>query len=182
MCGPTAVGVLYGRPELLEEMPPFLTGGGMIRWVGCTEASWDDLPWKFEAGTPAIAEAVGMGAAVDYLSAIGMEAVWAHERELATYALDRLAEVPGVCVVGPPARERGGVVSFTVEAIHPHDLAQVLDREGVAIRAGHHCAQPLHERFGLPATARASFYLYNTREEVDRLVEGIHKAQGWMIF
>ncbi len=201
MCGPTGVGVLYGRPELLEEMPPFLTGGGMIRRVGRTEATWADLPGKFEAGTPAIAEAVGLGAAVDYLSGVGMEAVWAHEQELAAYALERLEEAPGVRVIGPPATpplcppfgsaqdrprkrgggaggERGGVVAFIVESIHPHDLAQVLDWEGVAIRAGRHCAQPLHECLGLGATARASFYLYNTCEEVDRLVEGIQKAQG----
>ena len=181
MCGPTGVGVLYGRPELLEEMPPFLTGGGMIRRVTRTEATWNDLPWKFEAGTSAIAEAVGLGVAVDYLSAVGMEAVWAHERELTAYALECLAEMPEVRVIGPPAGERSGVVAFTVEGIHPHDLAQVLDGEGVAIRAGHHCAQPLHARFGLEATARASFYLYNAREEVDRLVEGIKKAQDLFI-
>jgi len=180
MCGPTGIGVLYGRPELLEEMPPFLTGGGMIRRVGRAEASWDDLPWKFEAGTPAIAEAVGLSAAVDYLSGVGMEAVWAHEQELAAYALERLAETPGVRMIGPPAEERSGVVAFTVESIHPHDLAQALDGEGIAIRAGFHCAQPLHERLGLAATARASFYLYDTREEVDRLVEGIQKAQAWL--
>jgi cysteine desulfurase/selenocysteine lyase len=181
MCGPTGSGVLYGRPELLEEMPPFLTGGGMIRHVGCTDATWNDLPWKFEAGTPAIAEAVGLGAAVDYLSAVGMEAVWAHERELAAYALERLAGVPGVRVIGPQTSgERSGVIAFTVESIHPHDLAHVLDLEGVAIRAGLHCAQPLHERFGLQGTARASFYLYNTREEVDRLVAGVQKAQEWL--
>jgi cysteine desulfurase/selenocysteine lyase len=185
MCGPTGIGVLYGRLELLEHMPPFLTGGGMIRRVERTEASWNDLPWKFEAGTPAIAEAVGLGAAVDYLSAVGMEAIWAHEQELVAYALERLAEVPGVRVFGPPAEERSGVVAFTVtatrstESIHPHDLAQALDWEGVAIRAGLHCAQPLHERFGLGATARASLYLYNTRKEVDRLVQGIQKAQRW---
>jgi cysteine desulfurase/selenocysteine lyase len=177
MCGPTGSGVLYGRPDLLEEMPPFLSGGGMIRRVGRAKATWGDLPGKFEAGTPAIAEAVGLGAAVDYLSAVGMEAVWAHEQELAAYALERLGEVQGVHVTGPPAAERAGVVAFTVESIHPHDLAQVLDWEGVAIRAGLHCAQPLHERFGWGATARASFYLYNSREEVDRLVEGIRKAQ-----
>jgi len=224
MCGPTGASVLYGRPELLEEMPPFLTGGGMIRRVGRTGASWDDLPWKFEAGTPAIAEAVGLGAAVDYLSAVGMEAVWAHEQELAAYALERLAEVPGVHVIGPPAvpphlpfpdegdtprlpplvggdtsrlpplvggdtsrlpplvgGDRGGVIAFAVESIHSHDLAQALDLEGIAIRAGHHCAQPLHARFGLEATARASFYLYNTRQEVDRLVEGIQKVQNWFL-
>jgi len=179
MCGPTGIGVLYGRPELLEEMPPFLTGGGMIGRVGQAEATWADLPWKFEAGTPAIAEAVGLGAAVDYLSAVGMEPVWAHEQELVTYALERLAEMPGVHVIGSPAGKRCGVVAFTVQSIHPHDLAQALDWEGVAIRAGFHCAQPLHKRLGLEATARASFYLYNTREEIDRLVEGIQKAQGW---
>ena len=178
MCGPVGVGVLYGRPELLEGMPPFLTGGGMIRRVGRLEAAWADLPDKFEAGTPAIAEAVGLGAAVDYLSGVGMEAVWAHEQELAAYALERLEETPGVRVIGPPAEERCGLVAFTVESIHPHDVAQMLDREGVAIRAGFHCAQPLHECMGLRATARASFYLYNTQEEVDRLVAGIQKAQG----
>jgi len=179
MCGPTGAGVLYGRPELLEEMPPFLTGGGMIRRVKRAEATWADLPGKFEAGTPAIAEAVGMGAAVDYLSTVGMAGVWAHEQELAGYVLERLAETPGVRVIGPPAEERCGLVSFTVASIHPHDLAQVLDGEGIAIRAGLHCAHPLHERLGLPATARASFYLYNTLEEVDRLVEGIQKAQSF---
>lgn len=180
MCGPTGSGVLYGRPELLDEMPPFLTGGGMIRRVGRLNATWNDLPWKFEAGTPAIAEAVGLGAAVDYLSVVGMQAVQAHERELTTYALERLSELGGVHVVGPPAEERSGVVAFTVDSIHPHDLAQVLDLEGVAVRAGHHCAQPLHERLGLRATARASFYLYNTCEEIDRLVVGIRKAQDWI--
>jgi len=179
MCGPTGASVLYGRLELLEEMSPFLTGGGMIERVERMEATWADLPGKFEAGTPAITEAVGLGAAVDYLSGVGMEAVWAHEQELAFYALERLVEMPGVRVIGPLAGERSGVVAFTVESIHPHDLAQALDWEGIAIRAGHHCAQPLHERLELEATARASFYLYNTREEVDRLVEGIQKAQGW---
>ena len=151
----------------------------MIVRVGRAEASWDDLPRKFEAGTPAIAEALGLGAAVDYLSAVGLEAVWAHERALADYTLERLAEMPGVRTIGPLVEARVGVAAFTVESIHPHDLAQALDWEGIAIRAGQHCAQPLHERFGLGATARASLYLYNTREEVDRLVEGIQKAQGW---
>ena len=158
-------------------MPPFLVGGGMIRRVGRTQASWNDPPWKFEAGTPAIAEAIGLGAAVDYLDTVGMEAVWAHERELVAYALERLVELPGTRVLGPPAEERSGVVAFTVESIHPHDLAQLLDLEGIAIRAGFHCAQPLHERFGLGPTGRASLYLYNTREEVDRLAEGIPKAR-----
>ena len=179
MCGPTGAGVLYGKPELLEAMPPFLTGGGMIRRVGRTGATWDDLPWKFEAGTPAIAEAVGLGAAIDYLDAVGMDAVWAHERALAAYALQRLAELPGVHVTGSPADQHSGIISFTVDGIHPHDLAHMLDMEGVAIRAGTHCAHPLHDRFGLAATARASFYLYNTRDEADRLIEGIRAAQGW---
>jgi cysteine desulfurase/selenocysteine lyase len=180
MCGPTGIGVLYGRPELLDEMPPFLTGGGMITQVGRTEATWADLPWKFEAGTPPIAEAIGLGAAVDYLrGVVGIRAIWAHEQELTVYALERLVEMPRVRVFGPQSGDRGGVVSFAVESIHPHDLAQLLDSEGIAVRAGHHCAQPLHERFGLVATTRASFYLYNTREEVDRMVEGIQKAQGF---
>jgi cysteine desulfurase/selenocysteine lyase len=178
MCGPTGIGVLYGRPELLEAMPPFLAGGGMIGRVGRAEATWADIPAKFEAGTMAIAEAVGLGAAVDYLSAVGLGAVWAHEQALTAYALERLVETPGIRVVGSSVGERSGVVAFTVASIHPHDLAQVLDWEGVAIRAGFHCAQPLHERLGLGPTARASFYLYNTRDEVDRLVEGIQRAQG----
>jgi cysteine desulfurase / selenocysteine lyase len=181
MCGPSGIGVLYGKPEILEAMPPFLGGGGMIRRVTCTESNWANLPGKFEAGTPAIAEAVGLGAAIDYLSDVGMAAIWTHEQEMAAYALDRLAELsetePRVRVIGPPADERCGLVSFTIESIHPHDLAQVLDWEGIAIRAGHHCAQPLHRRYGLVASARASFYLYNTREEVDRLIVGILKAQ-----
>lgn len=177
MCGPTGIGVLYGRPDLLEEMAPFLVGGGMVRRVGRARTTWDDLPGKFEAGTPAIAEAVGLGAAVDYLSAIGMEAIWAHERELAAYALERLTGTPGVRVIGPSAEKRGGIVAFAVESVHPHDLAQVLDWEGVAIRAGFHCAHPLHDSLGVGPTARASFYLYNTREEVDRLAIGIRKAQ-----
>jgi cysteine desulfurase/selenocysteine lyase len=179
MCGPGGIGVLYGRPELLEEMPPFLTGGGMISRVGREKATWGELPGKFEAGTPAIAEAVGLGVAVEYLSGIGMDAIWAHEQALTAYALERLAAVKGVRTIGPPALERSGVVAFTVESIHPHDLAHMLDLEGVAIRAGFHCAQPLHDRLGLGATARASFYLYNTCEEVDRLVAGVRKAQSF---
>lgn len=178
MCGPTGIGVLYGRPEYLEEMPPFLSGGGMIELVTQQESSWADLPTKFEAGTPAIAEAVGLGAAIDYLQAVGMEAIWAHEQTLAYYAMERLGSMEGVHVVGPPAKYRSGVVSFTVESVHPHDLAQVLDGEGVAIRAGYHCAHPLHQRFEWPPTARASFYLYNTHDEVDRMISGIEKAQA----
>ncbi len=177
MCGPTGIGALYARPDHLASMAPFFTGGGMIQRVERREATWADLPTKFEAGTPAIAEAVGLGAAVDYLSTQGMDAIWAHERTLAAYCLERLREVPRVHVIGPPANDRSGVVAFTVESVHPHDLAQILDSEGVAIRAGYHCAHPLHQRFNLPPTARASFYLYNTEEEVDRLIAGIRKAQ-----
>lgn len=178
MCGPTGVGVLYARPELLEEMPPFLTGGGMIEQVERTESRWADIPGKFEAGTPPIAEAVGLGAAIDYLSQVGMERIWAHERELGAYACDRLNHTPGVRVTGPSGGTgRSGVVAFTVERVHPHDLAEILNSEGVAIRAGYHCAHPLHECLGLPPTARASFYLYNTRDEVDRLVAGVRRAQ-----
>lgn len=181
MCGPTGIGVLYGRPELLEKMPPFLTGGGMIERVEREKSKWADLPTKFEAGTPAIAEAVGLAAAIDYLTSVGMEAIWAHEQDLAAYAWERLSDTPGVRIVGPPAKDRSGVVSFAVEDVHPHDLAEILDSEGVAIRAGYHCAHPLHQCFGLPPTARASFYLYNTRQEVDRLVTGIRRAQEILV-
>jgi len=150
----------------------------MINRVERDRATWADLPAKFEAGTPAIAEAVGLGAAIDYLGSQGMEAIWRHEQDLAAYGIERLGEVAGVHVVGPSASDRSGVIAFTVEAIHPHDLAQILDSEGVAIRAGYHCAHPLHLRFEWPPTARASFYLYNTTDEVDRLVAGIRKAQN----
>jgi len=178
MCGPTGIGALYARPEHLASMAPFFTGGGMIERVERHEATWANLPTRFEAGTPAIAEAVGLGAAVDYLSAKGMDAIWSHERALAAYCLERLSEMPQVRVIGPPKSQRSGVVAFTVDSVHPHDLAQILDSKGVAIRAGYHCAHPLHRRFGLPPTARASFYLYNTEDEVDRLVAGIRKAHG----
>ena len=181
MCGPTGIGVLYGRTELLTEMDPFLTGGGMIKRVGQEQVVWADLPGKFEAGTPAIAEAIGLGVATDYLSRVGLEAIWAHEQDLVAYGLDRLEEVTGLHTIGPPPEERSGVIAFAVDSLHPHDLAQILDMEGVAVRAGFHCAQPLHERFGLGATVRASFYLYNTRKEVDRLVEGVRKAQGFFV-
>lgn len=177
MLGPTGIGVLYGKRDLLEAMPPFMGGGDMIRTVGLRESTWNDLPWKFEAGTPAIAEAIGLGAAVDYLNTLGMEHVAAHEREITTYAMEQLGQVPGLTIYGPPASQRGGVVSFTLADIHPHDLASILDQEaGVAIRAGHHCAQPLMERFGLSATARASFYVHTTRQDIDTLVQGLHKA------
>lgn len=182
MCGPTGIGVLYGRRELLESMPPFMGGGDMIREVHLDGAKWNEVPWKFEAGTPAIAEAIGLGEAVAYLSELGMERVLAHEKELVAYAMERLATVEGLRIVGPPAAERGGVVAFAFDDIHPHDVAAVLDAEGIAVRAGHHCAQPLHERYGLIATTRASFYLYNTREEVDRLVAALERVRELFSF
>ncbi|MCL4824387.1 MAG: cysteine desulfurase, partial [Anaerolineales bacterium] len=177
MCGPTGIGALYGRAELLESMPPFLGGGDMIREVKLRSFRPNSIPHKFEAGTPAIAEAVGFGAAVDYLAAIGMDKISAHEHEIIEYALERLEEIPGVKVFGPSADKKGGVASFTLDGVHPHDVAQILDRDGIDVRAGHHCAQPLHEKFGIPATSRASFYLYNTRDEVDLLVNGIYKVK-----
>jgi cysteine desulfurase/selenocysteine lyase len=177
MCGPTGIGVLWGRQALLEEMPPFLGGGDMIKRVYLREFKPNALPYKFEAGTPAIAEAIGFGAAVDYLSSVGREAIQAHEQEIIAYAIERLEEVPGVKVYGPPAEKKGGVAAFTLDGIHPHDIAQVLDRDGIAIRAGHHCAMPLHDRYQLTATARASFYLYNTPQEVDKLIEGLYKVK-----
>jgi cysteine desulfurase/selenocysteine lyase len=177
MLGPTGIGALYGKKSLLESMPPFLGGGDMIKTVHLRSFVPNDLPHKFEAGTPAIAEAVGFGAAVDYLEKIGMDAVAAHEREMITYALERLEEIPGVKVLGPTADKKGGVAAFTLEGIHPHDVAQIVDRYGVAVRAGHHCAQPLHEKFGITATTRASFYVYSMKEEVDKLVDGIYQVK-----
>jgi cysteine desulfurase/selenocysteine lyase len=178
MLGPTGIGVLYGKRTLLEEMPPFMGGGDMIRTVGLRESTWNDLPWKFEAGTPAIAEAIGLGAAVDYLNGLGMDWVVQHEQAMTEYAMEQLQAVPGLTMYGPGESQRGGVISFTLGDIHPHDLASILDSEvGVAIRAGHHCAQPLMERFNLPATARASFYVYTLQEDIDMLVQGLHKAR-----
>lgn len=177
MCGPTGIGALYGKLELLEAMPPFLGGGDMIKEVHLRSFRPNSLPQKFEAGTPAIAEAIGFGAAVDYLLQIGMDNIAAHEHAIIEYALERLEEIPGVKVFGPSADKKGGVAAFTLHGVHPHDVAQILDREGIAVRAGHHCAQPLHEKFGIPATSRASFYLYNTKEEVDLLVNGIYKVK-----
>lgn len=176
MCGPTGIGVLYGRKSLLEAMPPFMGGGDMIKTVHLRSFVPNEIPYKFEAGTPAIAEAVGMGAAVDYLVTTGMELIAHHEYEIVAYALERLEEIPGVRIFGPTAEHRGGIVSFTLSGIHPHDISQILDAEGIAIRAGHHCAQPLHEKFKIPATARASFYLYNTMEEVDHLANSLYKV------
>ena len=176
MCGPTSVGALWGRAELLEAMAPFNLGGHMIRSVKFEETTWGQLPYKFEAGTQPIAEAVGFGAAVDYLGDIGIDAIEEHERELATYALERLAEVEGLTAYGPAPERRAGIVSFNLDGVHPHDVAQILDMEGVAIRAGHHCCQPLMAKLGVAATNRASFYLYTVHEEIDRLVEGLQKA------
>lgn len=177
MCGPTGIGALYGKYVLLDEMPPFLGGGDMIKKVTFDGFTTSDVPAKFEAGTPAIAEAIGFGAAVDYLSAIGMENIADHEQEIVQYGLERMDEIAGVTVVGP-RKGRGGVLAFTLQGIHPHDIAQLLDDEGISVRAGHHCAQPLHIKLGLPATTRASFYLYNTKEEVDKLVIGLEKVKA----
>ncbi len=177
MVGPTGIGALYGRQALLEAMPPFLGGGDMIRQVKLRSFTANEIPHKFEAGTPAIAEGIGFGAAVDYLTQVGMQAIQHHEQEIITYALDRLAEIPQLRVIGPQAPQKGGVASFVMDGIHPHDVAQILDQSGVAIRAGHHCAMPLHERFHLPASSRASFYLYNTTQEVDTLVDGLWKVK-----
>jgi cysteine desulfurase/selenocysteine lyase len=177
MCGPTGVGALWGRRELLEAMEPFNLGGHMIRKVRFEETTWGELPHKFEAGTSPIAEAVGFGAAIDYLQEIGLDAIEDHEQELAAYALERLGELPWVRLYGPPPERRAGIVSFNVDGVHPHDVAQILDLEGVAIRAGHHCCQPLMAKLGVAATNRASFYLYTVRDEVDRLVNGLHRVK-----
>ena len=177
MCGPTGIGVLYGRKELLEAMPPFLGGGDMIKRVHLRSFVPNEIPYKFEAGTPAIAEAVGLGAAIDYLQSVGMDEIAEHEQEIIAYALERLEEVPGVKLLGPAAEYKGGVASFTLAGIHPHDVSQILDTQGIAIRAGHHCAMPLHEKYGIPASARASFYLYNTKEEVDKLAESLYTVR-----
>jgi cysteine desulfurase/selenocysteine lyase len=177
LCGPSGVGALWGRRELLEAMEPFNLGGHMIRKVQFEETTWGDLPHKFEAGTAPIAEAVGFGAAIDYVSAAGLEAIEQHEHELLAYALDKIAGVPGIQLYGPSADRRAGIVSFNMEGVHPHDVAQVLDWEGVAIRAGHHCCQPLMQRLGVAATNRASFYLYTVPEEIDRLADGLFRVR-----
>jgi cysteine desulfurase / selenocysteine lyase len=179
MVGPTGIGVLYGKQSLLEAMPPFLGGGDMIKTVHLRSFTPNTIPYKFEAGTPAIAEAVGFGAACDYLTSIGMDAIAAHEHAITEYALERLEEIPGLRLFGPSADKKGGVASFVLDGIHPHDVAQILDGDGIAVRAGHHCAQPLHEKFNIPATSRASFYLYSTNKEVDKLVEGIYKVKKY---
>jgi cysteine desulfurase/selenocysteine lyase len=176
MFGPTGVGLLWGREALLEAMPPWQGGGDMIHTVSFAGSTFAPLPAKFEAGTPAIAEVIGLGAAIRYLSGIGFEAIEAWEHELLTRATERVSEVPGVRLVGT-AKAKAGVLSFTLDGVHPHDLGTILDADGVAIRAGHHCAQPVMERFGVPATARASFAFYNTLEEIDALVRGLHRAR-----
>lgn len=178
MCGPTGIGVLWGRREVLQAMPPFLGGGSMIDLVELDHSTFAAIPARFEAGTPAIGEAIALGEAADYLQEIGLATIHQHEQELTAYALERLAAVPGITIYGPPAGpDRGGAISFSLEGVHPHDVAAVLDQEGVAVRAGHHCTQPLHRVLGVPATTRASFYLYNLPEEIDRLVAGLHKAR-----
>jgi cysteine desulfurase/selenocysteine lyase len=174
MYGPTGIGVLYGRRELFEDMPPFIGGGSMIRTVRRDEITWADLPAKFEGGTPAIGEAIGLAAAVEWLDAVGLDAAHAHEAELTSYALERLGEVPGLRIFGPPAGEdRAGIISFEVEGVHGHDVAEILDRHAVCVRAGHHCAQILMDRLGVAATTRASLAVYNTGEEIDRLIEAL---------
>jgi cysteine desulfurase/selenocysteine lyase len=177
MCGPSGIGFLWGRAELLQGMEPFLMGGHMIRKVTATDTTWAELPAKFEAGTSPMAEAVGLGAAIDYLESVGLEAIEAHEHRLAAYALEQLGEIPGVTLYGPPAERRAGIVSFNLAGVHPHDVAQVLDTDGIAIRAGHHCCQPLMGKLGVPATNRASFYLYTIPEEIDRLAASVRRAK-----
>jgi cysteine desulfurase / selenocysteine lyase len=177
MCAPTGSGVLYGKSALLNAMPPWMGGGDMISKVTFEGSTWNDIPFKFEAGTPLIAEQIGLGAAIDYLTALGMDAVHEHEQAIIRYALDRLSELPFVRMYGPDAAHKGAVAAFSMDGVHAHDVAQILDSHGIAVRAGHHCAQPLHGLLGTPATARASFYLYNTFEEVDRLIEGLYAAK-----
>lgn len=177
MCAPTGIGVLYGKKQLLENMEPVEFGGEMIDFVGLQESTWKELPWKFEAGTPIIAGAIGLGAAIDFLEDIGLENIEAHEHKLAQYALEQLSQIDGMTIYGP--KHRAGLVTFNIDDVHPHDVATVLDAEGIAVRAGHHCAQPLMKWLKVSATARASFYLYNTEEEVDKLVAGIKKTKEY---
>lgn len=178
MLGPTGIGVLYGKESLLDAMPPFLGGGDMIKKVYLRTFTPNDLPHKFEAGTPAIAEAIGLGAAVDYCTSLGMENIANHEHSVISYALEALSEVEGLELFGPAAGQKGAVAAFTLPGVHPHDVAQILDSEGIAVRAGHHCAMPLHDKFNLPATTRASFYVYNSTDDVDLLVQGLKKVQN----
>lgn len=178
MCGPTGIGVLYGKRHLLEAMPPFMGGGDMIRRVTFEGFVPNEVPWKFEAGTPRIAEAIGLNAAVDYLSYLGMEAIHDHEQVIVNYALEALSEVPGLTILGPVGPRRGGLISFTLGGVHPHDIAEILDKDGIAIRAGHHCAMPLHQRLGINASARASFYVHTTIAEVDQLTAALHRVRS----
>ena len=178
MCGPTGIGALYGKAALLNAMPPWMGGGDMIRRVTLEKSTYNDLPYKFEAGTPAIAEGIGLGAAVDYLNALGMDNVHAHEQMITSYALEALSEVEGLEVIGPKsAAERGGLVAFTLKGMHPHDIAQLLDEDGVAVRAGHHCAMPMHKIMGIGSSTRASFYVHTTTDEVDALVSSLNRAR-----
>lgn len=177
MGGPTGIGALYGKKELLEKMEPIEFGGEMIDFVNLYESTWKELPWKFEGGTPIIAGAIGLGAAIDFLEEVGLNNIQAHEHKLAQYALDRLSQVDGITIYGP--KERAGVVTFNIEDVHPHDVATVVDADGIAIRAGHHCAQPLMKYLNVSSTARASFYLYNTEEEVDKLVSSLIKTKEY---
>jgi cysteine desulfurase/selenocysteine lyase len=177
MLGPTGIGILYGKKEIFEKIPPFMGGGDMIRQVHLRTFLPNDVPYKFEAGTPPIAEVVGLSSAIDYLEKIGMNNIQQHEHVLMRYAYDRLYKMPGITIIGKELENRGGVIAFTVDGIHPHDVAQVLDSDGIAVRAGHHCAMPLHERFQLPATTRASFYLYNTEGEIEQMLISLQKVQ-----
>ncbi|MGN6521699.1 MAG: cysteine desulfurase [Actinomycetes bacterium] len=180
LCGPTGIGVLWGRREILESLPPFLGGGEMIETVTMEGSTYAELPHRFEAGTPPIAQAVGLGAAVDYLQGLGMSAVAAHEQQLTAYALDQLTGIPGLRIIGPSQPvDRGGAVSFVLDGVHPHDVGQVLDEQGIAVRVGHHCARPVCQRFGVPATTRASFYVYSTHSDVDALVEGLDRVRSY---
>lgn len=180
MCGPTGIGVLYGKKHLLENMEPIEFGGEMIDFVGLYESTWKELPWKFEAGTPIIAGAIGLGAAIDFLEEIGLENITEHEHKLAAYAIEKMSSINGLTIYGPQsANNRAGVITFNIEDVHPHDVATVLDAEGIAVRAGHHCAQPLMKWLNVSATARASFYLYNSEEDIDKLVEGIGKTKEY---
>ncbi|MFS0576516.1 cysteine desulfurase [Sporosarcina sp. 179-K 3D1 HS] len=180
MCGPTGIGVLYGKKELLEKMDPIEFGGEMIDFVGLYESTWKELPWKFEGGTPIIAGAIGLGAAIDFLEEIGLDNIERHEHELAEYAMERMSEIDGLTIYGPQdPKKRAGIVTFNLQEVHPHDVATVLDMNGIAVRAGHHCAQPLMKWLDVSATARASFYIYNTVEDVDFLVNGLKAAKEY---
>ncbi|MBM7707566.1 cysteine desulfurase/selenocysteine lyase [Chryseomicrobium aureum] len=180
MCGPTGIGVLYGKQRHLETMEPVEFGGEMIDFVGLQESTWKELPWKFEGGTPIIAGAIGLAAAIDYLESIGLDKIEQHEHELAAYAMEKMSEIEGMTIYGPKdPSKRAGIITFNLDDVHPHDVATVLDMQGIAVRAGHHCAQPLMKWLNVSATARASFYLYNTKEDVDRLVEGLQKAKEY---